>query len=283
MKPLYVILIAVTSAVIGGSVVGLIATSNMTETTTSDSLDQNYDADLLLTRLDEAEDKIAELSGTAARRREQEQLATSLEERMISKTALDELESRLSARLDQLTERQLAAMSVRVPGADGEGVVPLDDYIQRRIKQESAKSESARYLRQFRMGKPFIKQGMMRQIRGYRKKLKLTDEQSERLEEASTKAFDTAFPHIETILDPTKSSEEKEVAVAEIESTTEEVNNDAGSYLDSGQYQEFLQLQEENQAGFQTFLQSQLQQQQTGQTDGSGQAPTSATPSGSGN
>ncbi|MEZ6194304.1 MAG: hypothetical protein R3F20_01040 [Planctomycetota bacterium] len=276
MKPLPVILIClVTSALGAGGMHFLLADRGGEGARLHDGDDSVYNANR---RMEELEARLDRFQA------EVEPIARTLQDAValgaLQPGKLESMEKELAALRASIAELPSgeAGAPVRLIGDDGEEIVAsasdLESYIAQRVDEKVKKSAKTSRRQQFKQWAPFAKMGMTRQLQRNAKKLGLNEEQTKRLEKRSQEAFDAVMPRFGVLMDSEATPEEREQAMAEIQSEVEVTNNDAESYMTPEQYQEFLEMQSQQSQQMNQFMQT------MGSLGGQGGGPPGASPGG---
>ncbi|MCB9832395.1 MAG: hypothetical protein H6807_07965 [Planctomycetes bacterium] len=120
-----------------------------------------------------------------------------------------------------------------------EAAAALAAYVEERVKAQVRKQ--ANPVRQFA---PMARMGFNQNLRRVSRQLQLDPEQTRRLTESATAAFDKNMPAIEVLMDRDAATADKEKAAMDIETTMSDVSRDAESYMSSEQHQKFLEEQQ---------------------------------------
>lgn len=168
-----------------------------------------------------------------------------------------------SARADlqrlQALEKEVAALRANRPATDDVVVANLEvkpeveDLLAKRIKKELDAGMRKQRVREMQRFMPFVKAGITRTIPRTAKKLKLNKEQTKRLEKSVNKAVENMMPHFAVIMDPSRSTEEREEAFEGVEESFGEVNDEAESFMNPEQLEEFGNIQQESIDGINRF------------------------------
>lgn len=259
MKWYGILAAAVVGSAIGGAGTALWINHRQTE-------DQSLSSGSNLTaRLDEARDRIAALDEALAdakkkmaTRDDYQRFVQSIPQGASTNdlAALGDRVARLES--DAKTAGPAASAKLKLEENGEEKTVGIEEYIDARLaKVQEAASKNARK-RQMKDAKPFIKMGMAQEMNRLKTKLNLNEEQTKRLETAMNRAFDKNFTQMEILMDPEKPAAEKQQAAKEIQSTMDEVQQDAQSYLDATQLPLFVEQQQNAMKGMQGMINMQL-------------------------
>ena len=204
--------------------------------------DRLRDADGLMERLNA---QIADLEDVV-RRNERAAATDGLQDDLVRQIA------DLRARLD--SERP-AGLQVTLPdGREFETPVEaLDRYLEALVQNEVDRRTVDQRRREFSRFMPFAKVGFLRQIDRTARRLKLDEEQTRRLHDSVSTAFDTAYPQIGVLLDPSRSQEERDTAMGEVEGTFAGVTSEAQSYMQPEQVEELSGMQQQLSQGLTTL------------------------------
>ena len=244
MKPLHLI-IAVALVTVAVSLTTSLLVSSSDDETSSSWLAEKAD---LMGQLHNAEAEIDSLKDAVRRMDARLQRAEGEDSGLETLRLKRELESRIDVLRDEIAALKRAKTPL-LEGSDAQPkvVAALESRLDSVVKKKFREQQK----RQFAVFKPFIKRGFTRGFDRAARKLKLNPEQKQRLKKAADKAFEKVAPQLQVLFDPQASSEEKTAAIAEVESSVEEVGTDAESYLTPEQMEQFNQMQQQSLQGIQ--------------------------------
>lgn len=221
----------------------------------ADGLDGSPAMTEIRNRLHDLDESLESLKNRSVTKDEYQRLVAALPTGTAKADELAALRDKLSA-LESAVAAGGGGLKLRLKDGDKEKVVGLEDYIEAKVTtaKEEAKREAGSMKNRIKEAKPFIKMGMTQQVNRMKTKLNLSEEQTKRMTESFDKSFEKNFPLIQSIMDPEKSKEDKQLAAKEVEANIAEVNSDAQGYLDTTQYQQFTEEQQRNMQGLQAMI-----------------------------
>ena len=215
------------------------------------------DQAVLSSRLAQTQERLLDIQGDLdeMRNRWRENLAESAALRAGSTVSAAEFESmkeeiaRLQARLEA---RELPA-ALLAAGKDPSAVNEVETLLGKQIKAAVDEGMKERRKQEFRRWTPMVKAGFKRGLTRTAKRLELDENQTKRLEASVDKALENVMPQIGVMMDPNASATDRDSAFAEVEGSMQGVGDEAASYMNSQQLEDFSTWQNQSLEGMNRF------------------------------